>query len=145
MSSNLVKNLDLLNHLIIWQNFKMGLGWLRKKSHNIHYGAWSNMGSYSWMKRTRIVNRLAHWGRVTHKCQCQAIIWTNAGILLIEPLRTYFSEILIEILTFSSKEMHLKVSSAKWRTFCLDVLIALITSSSDGIIATKWHYKLIGM
>ena len=27
----------------------------------------------------------------------QAIIWTNAGILLIEPLGTNFSEILIEI------------------------------------------------
>ena len=41
----------------------------------------------------------------------QAIIWTNAG-LLIGPLRTNFSEILIEILTFSFKKMRLKVSSA---------------------------------
>ena len=47
----------------------------------------------------------------------QAIIWTNAGILLIEPLGTNFSEILIEILTFSLKKMHLKVLSAKWRPF----------------------------
>ena len=31
----------------------------------------------------------------------QTIIWTNAGILLIGPLRTNFNEILIEILTFS--------------------------------------------
>ena len=31
----------------------------------------------------------------------QAIIWTNAGILLIGPLGTNFSEILIEIHTFS--------------------------------------------
>ena len=45
----------------------------------------------------------------------QAIIRTNAGILLIEPLRTNFSEISIKIHTFSSKEMHLKMSSAKWR------------------------------
>ena len=29
--------------------------------------------------------------------RCQAIIWTNAGILLIGPLKTTFSEILIEI------------------------------------------------
>ena len=29
--------------------------------------------------------------------QRQAIIWTNAGILLIEALRTNFSEILTEI------------------------------------------------
>ena len=78
---------------------------------------------------------LTHWGRVTHICvgdltiigsdnglspgRHQAIIWTNAGILLIGPLGTNFSEILIEILTFSFKKMHLKMSSAKWQTFCL--------------------------
>ena len=38
----------------------------------------------------------------------QAIIWTNAGILLIGPLRTNFSEMSIEIHTFSFKKMHLK-------------------------------------
>ena len=63
---------------------------------------------------------LTHWGRVTHICvgnltiigsdngsspdQRQAIIWTNAGLLLIGPLGTNFSEILIEILTFSLKK-----------------------------------------
>ena len=49
----------------------------------------------------------------------QAIIWTNAGILLIGPLGTNFSENLIEILTFSLTKMRVKVSSAKWRPFCL--------------------------
>ena len=49
----------------------------------------------------------------------QAIIWTNDGILLIGPLGTNFSEFLIGIHTFSFKEMHLKMSSAKWRPFCL--------------------------
>ena len=49
----------------------------------------------------------------------QAIIWTNAGILLIEHLGTNFSEILIGIKTFSVNKMHLKMSSAKWRPFCL--------------------------
>ena len=34
----------------------------------------------------------------------QAIIWTNAGVLLIEPSRTNFSVILIEIHTFSFKK-----------------------------------------
>ena len=47
----------------------------------------------------------------------QAIIGTNAGILFIGPLGTNFSEILIEILTFSFKKMLLKVSSAKGRPF----------------------------
>ena len=50
--------------------------------------------------------------------QRQAIIWTNAGILLIGLLGTNFSEKLIEILTFSFTKMRLKVSSAKWRPFC---------------------------
>ena len=51
--------------------------------------------------------------------QRQAIIRTNAGILLIEHLRTKFSEILIEIQTFSFKKMHLKTLSAKCSSFCL--------------------------
>ena len=49
----------------------------------------------------------------------QAIIWTNAGILLIRPLRTNFSEIFIEVYTFSFNKMHSKMSSGKWRPFCL--------------------------
>ena len=55
----------------------------------------------------------------------QAIIWTNAGILLVGPLGTNFSEILIGIQLFSFKKMHLKMSSAKWRPFCpgLNVLM----------------------
>ena len=36
----------------------------------------------------------------------QAIIWTNAGKLLIEPLGTILSEISIAIQTFSSKKMY---------------------------------------
>ena len=78
---------------------------------------------------------LTHWGRVTHICvgkltiigsgnslspgRRQAIIWTNAGILLIGPVGTNLSKIVIAIETFSFKKMHLKILSAKWRPFCL--------------------------
>ena len=70
---------------------------------------------------------LTHWGRVTHICvgkltiigRRQAIIWTNAGVLLIGPLGTNFGEILTGIQTFPFKKMHLKMSSGKWRPFCL--------------------------
>ena len=57
----------------------------------------------------------------------QAIICTNAGILLTGTLGTNFIEILSEILTFSLKKMHLKMSSVKWWPFCLglNVLTAL--------------------
>ena len=56
----------------------------------------------------------------------QAIIWTNAGILLIGPLGTIFSEILIEIHTFSFKKMYLKMSSAKWRLFRLGLNVLTV-------------------
>ena len=48
-----------------------------------------------------------------------AIIWTNDGILFIESLETKFSEILIEIHTFSFTKMHFKMLSVKLRPFCL--------------------------
>ena len=78
---------------------------------------------------------LTHWGQVMHicvgnltiigsdnglsPCRRQAITWTNVGILLIGPLGTNLSEMLIKIHTFSFKKIHLKTSSGKWRPFCL--------------------------
>ena len=78
---------------------------------------------------------LTHWGRVTHICvgkltiigsdngllpeRRPAIISTNAGILLVGPLGTNFSEILIEIQAFSLKKIRLKMSSAKCCSFHL--------------------------
>ena len=49
----------------------------------------------------------------------QAIIQTNVGILLIGPIGTNFSEMLIKIHIFSFKKIHLKMSSGKWWPFCL--------------------------
>ena len=54
---------------------------------------------------------------------CQAIIWTNAWILLIRTLWTNFSQILRVIRIFSFKKMHLKMSSGKRRPFCLDLIV----------------------
>ena len=92
---------------------------------------------------------LTHWGLVTHICvgklaiigsdnglpsgRRQAIIWTNAGILLIRPLGTNFSEILIATETFSFKKMHLKISSTKWRPFCLGL----------NVLTWKFWYSLL--
>ena len=82
---------------------------------------------------------LTHWGQVTHICvgnliiigsdnglspgRCKAIIWNNAGILSIGPLGTNFSEILIEIYTFSFKKMHLKMLCGKWWPFRLSLFV----------------------
>ena len=77
----------------------------------------------------------------------QAIIWTNAGILLIGTLGTNFSEILSEINKFSLKKMHLKMSSGKWRPFCpgLNVLNRFVNSSPPGQNGRhfgRWHFQL---
>ena len=64
----------------------------------------------------------------------QAIIRTNAGILLIRPLGTNFSEFFVEILIFSFKKMRLKVSSAKRRPFCLGLNELQIRRSHDRLI-----------
>ena len=100
---------------------------------------------------------LTHWGRVTHICvsklttigsdnglspgRRQAIIWTNAGILLIQTLETNFSEILREIHTFSFKKMHLKMSSGKCRPSCLG-LNALTDTESTGHPSYHPHVSL---
>ena len=96
---------------------------------------------------------LTHWGRVTHICvgkltiiasdnglspgRRQAIIWNNAGILLIEPLGTNFSDILIGIQMFSFRKMRLKMSSAKWRPFC----IGLNVLSTNGDFKIFWRFE----
>ena len=66
---------------------------------------------------------------VSVHCRCQAVIWTNARILLFGPLGTNFSEILIKIHTFSFvQKTYLKMSSAKsWPFYLgLTVLITLV-------------------
>ena len=80
-----------------------------------------------------------HWDQVTQICVSKlttigsdnslspgrryAIIWTNAVIMLIGPLGTNCSEIFIEIHTFSFKKTDLKMSSGKWRSFCLGLYV----------------------
>ena len=93
----------------------------------------------------------------------QAIIWTNAGILLIGTLGTNFNEILIEIQTFSFKNIHLKMSSGKWRPFYLGLnvlkrmayasidmvnqvapmLLSMFFSSTDGSWTPPWHMEYL--
>ena len=96
------------------------------------------------------IDTLTHWGRVTHICvskltiiasdnglssgRRQAIMWTSAGILLIGPLGTNFSEIWIEITTFSFKKMRLKVSSAKWRPCCLGLNVLKCTRKGQILV-----------
>ena len=93
--------------------------------------------------------QLTHWGRMTYICvsnlptigsdngwqpkQRQAIIWTNAGILLVGPSETDFSEIVIENVF---KKMRLKMSSGKWQQFCVGLNV-LRKDAKDHVIAFK--------
>ena len=119
-----------------------------------------NTVSVHWVGR--IVNStcswplLTQWGRVMHICvsdltiigsddglspsRRQAIIWTNAGILSIGPLGANFSEILIEIHTFSLKKMDLKTLSAKCRPFRLDLNL-LSSGVRLNMNMPSYHYR----
>ena len=113
------------------------------------------------VQRTHI---LTDWGWVTHISvvnltnigsdnglspgRRQAIIWTNARILLIGPLGTNFSEILIGIQTFSFKKIHFNMSSVKWHPSCLGlnvlkILTAFCKVSRDNLLSFSdviWHH-----
>ena len=93
----------------------------------IHWGRLTNI----WGKNISKKNH--HWFR---QClspgRCQAIICTNAGILSIGPLEIYFSENLIEMDLPSFKEMHLKMSSAKWLLSCLGLNELLQSNRGTG-------------
>ena len=100
-----------------------------------------------------------HWGQVMYICvgkltnngsdnglspgRRQAIIWTKAGISLIGPLGTNFSEILIRIQTFSFRKMYLKMSFAKWHTFCLGLnelnwFVLLYEHDVSAVLRASW-------
>ena len=107
--------------------------------------------------------QLTHWGRVTHKCvgnltiigsdnglspgRRQAIISTNVGILSIGPLGTNFSEMLIEIHTFSFKKIQFKMSSEKWRPFCVGLNVLTLSHWWRQCLSTEQairHYGIKG-
>ena len=67
----------------------------------------------------------------------QAIISTNAGLLSIGPLRTYFSENLIKIQQFSLKKIHMKMSLEKWRPSCLGLNVLKTTRELSFLISSS--------
>ena len=118
-------------------------------------------GFQNWFKitvqspRGQWVNEpLTHWAWVTHICisnltiigsdnglapgRRQAIIWTNAGILLIGPLGTLINEIFITIHTFSFKKIHFKMVYGKCQPFCfsLNVLNFAMPPAPDWPLVT---------
>ena len=107
---------------------------------------------------------LIHWGRVTHICANkltiigsykslsyvwrQAIILANAGILLVDPVGTNFSEVFFLIHTLAFRKMHFKMLCGKWRAFCLGINVlthcgyyCLFTQSSICAYVYKRHNR----
>ena len=136
------------------------------KSYNLTSLVYERKSICSYMKSGE--NDHSVWGRVTHICGSdlsiigsdnglspgwrQAITWTNAGILLLGSLRTNFNEIFIEIHMISVKKIHLKMSSGKWRPFCLLTHCGLVTLHGDIELSQYWlmwwlvawrHYAII--
>ena len=76
-----------------------------------------------------------------------SLVQATSHYLLIGRLGTNFSEILIEILTFSFKKMRLKVSFAKRQSFCLGFNVLSFDVCSASITAVlellKWHLIMI--
>ena len=94
----------------------------------IHIGTWL-------IEAERRIYASANYPPLVQIKACrQTIIWTNAGILLIWPRGTNFHEILINIHTFSLKKMYLKMTSAKWRPFCLGLYVL----SDAGYLSEHW-------
>ena len=69
----------------------------------------ANMGSMNWVSISS--------GTCLSPVWRQAITWTNADLLSTGPLATNFCEIQIKIQSVSFMKMHLKMPSAKWRSF----------------------------
>ena len=118
------------------------MAWCYQATSHYLKPSWNNVDQDLWYYVASLdYDGLTHWGRARDICvgnlttigsdnglspgRRQAIVWTNAGILLIGPLGTNFCEILIAIKTFSFKKMHLKMSSAKWRPCCLGLNVSI--------------------
>ena len=142
---------------LAWQ-----MGQFVSKSGNIAlYRAWiSNYISKDTKECDFLSRYLTHWGWVTYICfskltiigsdnglaprRRQTIIWTDDGILLIGPLGTNFSEILIGMQTFSFKctwkcslrnGLHFVSASMCWYQSCPHSLwLGMITSKHTQLI-----------
>ena len=130
---------SLIQQVITWANVDLDLCChMPSLGHNkqCHWNGAKTVNPFpTEISLIQVKSELTYWGQVTHICvgnlaiigsdnglspgRRQAIIWTNAGILSTGPLGTNFSEILIEIYTFSFKKIHLKMPSGKWGPSCL--------------------------
>ena len=76
----------------------------------------------------------------------QAINWTSAAKLSIRPQGTYFGELFLKIQKFSYKIMHLKMLSAKWRSFCVglnELMMIVYAEREMFLLLSKRKYHMV--
>ena len=109
------------------------------------------------IEQSRIYLSLTHWGWVTHICvgkltmissdnglspdRRQAIILTNAGILLIGPLGTNFSEILIEI--FIQENVFESVVCESAAILSRPQCVNNMAHTGQKILQTPWYVHVV--
>ena len=122
---------------------------------------WGNFKGKAKIKLFNICLKIAHltnWGRVTHICigeltiigsdnglspgWRQSIIWTNAGIFLIWPMGTNFSEILIEINTFFIQENAFENVVWKMAAICLGLNVLISQLNHRGRHESTLRFSL---
>ena len=92
-----------------------------------------------WRIYASVMQAIIGWDNGASPIRRQAIISTNAGVLLIRPRGANFSEILIEIHISSFKKMHLKLPSGKCRPFCLGLHVLTLRRVGDSCVRS-WSW-----
>ena len=83
---------------------------------SVHISQWTHSG---WVRHICINEIIIGSDNCFLPGQCQAIIWTNSGTLLIGPWGINFSEIFNRNKSIFIQKIHFKMSSAKWHQFHL--------------------------
>ena len=97
--------------------------------------------TYLLLRMTNICTRYRlTWSRLAHirVGKLNFIIGTNDGKLLIRTLGTHFCEILSGIHIVSFTKMHLKMSSAKLRHFCLGLKVSRYQCDGLLLCYSQW-------
>ena len=114
-----------------------------------HMPLWMELGYRN--RKQQLFIFLSRWGRyMRHQTKPSLIqimacrlFWTNADTLSIRSLGITLSEIPMGIQILSFTNMHLKMSSAKWRPFCLDLNVLISFNCSWKARTTPWLSSMI--
>ena len=138
--------MHIRKHTVVFMCYEFRVGHLSCNGSKQPQNACVTAHKISWRRVHAVsVYCLPYWDRVTHICASkltvigpdnglspgrrQAIIWTNAGLLLIWPLGTNLSDILLEVQKYTRGQRY-GISTTKWhlREFDQYLLFLVICS-----------------